>query len=100
MLTVDTHLASPPRPLSFSYVSDAPSFAPEIGYAKAASRLFDTDHTFVNVSSKDYPDLLVAAIETLGQPPHHEQMPYTLPLARYISTQKDEVGYLSRYIPS
>jgi asparagine synthetase B (glutamine-hydrolysing) len=93
-LTVNSHLASPPRPLSFSYVLDAPSFAPEIDNAKIASRLLETDHTFVKIPSTAYPDLLVEAIEILGQPPHHEHTPYIYSLTKHISTQEDDVSFL------
>jgi asparagine synthetase B (glutamine-hydrolysing) len=92
--SVNDYPASPLPPLSFSYALDAPSFAPEIGYAKAAVRTFNTNHTFIEVHSADYPDLLVESIEILGQPPHHESTPCVMSVAKYVSTHKDGLDYL------
>jgi asparagine synthetase B (glutamine-hydrolysing) len=93
-MAVKAHFTLRPNPLSFSYTSDAPSFAPEIENAKAASRFLGSEHSFIHVSTTDYPDLLVAAIEALGQPPHHEQTPYYIAVARYASANQEGVRYL------
>jgi asparagine synthetase B (glutamine-hydrolysing) len=93
-MAVKTHFTSLPSPLSFSYTSDAPSFAPEIENARVASRFLGSEHSFIPVSMTDYPDLLVAAIEALGQPPHHEQTPYYIAVARYASANQEGVRYL------
>lgn len=92
--TINDFSAPSARPLSFSYALEAPSFAPEIGYAEDASRVFKTKHTSVEVSPKDYPDLLVTAIRTLGQPPHHESVPCVIPVVEHVSADYDEVRYL------
>ena len=46
-LSINNYLNSSRRQPSLTYASDAPSFAPEINYAKLASKLLETDHTFV-----------------------------------------------------
>ena len=92
--SINDYPAAPSPSLSFSYTLDAPSFAPEIGYAKVAARILNTDHTFIKVHATDYPDLLVECIEILGQPPHHESTPCVMAVAKHVSTHEDGLGYL------
>ena len=93
-MAIKAHFSSQPNPLSFSYTSDAPSFTPEIENASVASKFLGSEHSFIHVSMMDYPDLLIAAIEALGQPPHHEQTPYYIAVARYVSENEEGVRYL------
>jgi len=56
------------RTRSFSYAIRAPCFEYEIGYAKQASAILGTEHTFVDITEQEYPDLLVRATNILAQP--------------------------------
>ncbi len=53
---------------SLSFVFEARGFQFEVGYARMATERLGSRHTFVEVANKDYPDLLVKAIEVLAQP--------------------------------
>jgi asparagine synthetase B (glutamine-hydrolysing) len=53
---------------SFSFTFEPEGFQFEVGYARMASELLGTRHTFVDVQSRDYADLLVKTIQTLAQP--------------------------------
>jgi len=79
---------------SCSYASDAPSFAPEIENARRSASLLGSEHTFVRIEARDYPEYLISAIKTLGQPPHHEQMAYMIPLARHLVTSRNDIRCL------
>jgi asparagine synthetase B (glutamine-hydrolysing) len=57
---------SPAR--SFSYAVRVPSFEREIEYAKQAVSVFGTEHTFIDVTEEEFPDLLIDATCILGQP--------------------------------
>ncbi len=56
------------RPPTFSFRWAAQSFEPEVAYARQAIELLGTRHTFVDLQSDKYPDLLVRAVEKLAQP--------------------------------
>ncbi|TEU14999.1 MAG: hypothetical protein E3J21_14395, partial [Anaerolineales bacterium] len=55
-------------PRSFSYAPKAPSFEFEIEYARQASDVFGTEHTFVEIAPQDFPELLIKATDILAQP--------------------------------
>ena len=69
---------------SISYVIEVPAFNFEVEYAKQASQLLHTEHTFVNHSPQNYPNLLTRVIDTLVQPPNLETEPSFLAVAEYI----------------
>lgn len=69
---------------SISYAIQVPAFGYEIEYAQQASRLMQTDHTFVNYTPQDYPGLLTRVIEILAQPPNHETTPSLLAIAEFV----------------
>jgi len=75
-------------PRSYSYAVHAPSFTYEIEYAKKASFLLHTDHTFVDVRPQDYPELIIRAITALGQPPVLENEPSLLSIAQFAHARK------------
>ena len=89
---INTHTTNLP-PRSYSFAVRAPSFSYEIEYAQQASRLFQTEHTFVNVQPDDYPGLISRAIEALAQPPLLETEPGLLSIAEYASKE----GLPARY---
>jgi len=72
---------------SISYVIQVPSFEYEVDYARQASQLLKTDHTFVNYTSQDYPGLLTRVIDLLAQPPNHETTPSLLAIAEFIRSE-------------
>ena len=84
----------PPRSCSFAV--QAPSFSFEIEYARQASRLFQTEHTFVNIQPEDYPSLITRAIDALAQPPILETEPSMLSIAELAQAS----GSLGRYFVS
>jgi asparagine synthetase B (glutamine-hydrolysing) len=57
---------SPAR--SYSYAVRVPSFEYEIEYAKQAVSALGTEHTFIDVTEQEFPDLLINATCILGQP--------------------------------
>jgi asparagine synthetase B (glutamine-hydrolysing) len=79
---------------SHTFAPDIDSFAPEIDYAKTASDLFNTKHTFVPVPMVDYPNWLTTTIRILGQPPHHESTACYPPLFDYIEKHNPKIKYL------
>lgn len=68
---------------TYSFAVRAPSFSHEIEYARQASQLFQTEHTFVDIQPEDYPGLLQRTIEALAQPPILETEPGMLSVAEY-----------------
>ena len=81
---------------SYSFAVRVPSFSNEIEYARQASQIFQTEHTFVDIQPDDYPGLLTRAIEALAQPPILETEPGMLSIAEYAS----EKGLSARYFLS
>jgi hypothetical protein len=93
-LALNSQLPASTQPISHTFAPDIASFTPEIEYAQAASALFGTRHTFVPVPTADYSDWLIAAIQILGQPPHHESTPYGPALFAYLASQAQPVEYM------
>ena len=79
---------------SISYAIQVPSFEFEIEYAKQASQLLKTEHTFVKYTPEDYPGLLLRAIEVLSQPPNLETEPSMLAVAEYVHAAQWPERYL------
>lgn len=69
---------------SVSYAIQVPSFEFEIEYARQASQLLQTEHTFVKYTPEDYPGLLFRSIEILAQPLNLEIEPSMLAIAEYV----------------
>jgi asparagine synthetase B (glutamine-hydrolysing) len=93
-MAVNTQLPPRVRRTSFAYAPEVDYLAAEADYAKTASALLGTEHTFVPVPTDDYPDLLIEAIRILGQPPHHESTAYELPLLDHIAKHSPGTEYL------
>ena len=72
----------PVRSISFSI--QVPAFKFEVEYARQASQLLHTEHTFVNYTPQDYPGLLTRVIDILAQPPNLETEPSFLAIAEFI----------------
>ncbi|MEM7348802.1 MAG: asparagine synthase-related protein, partial [Chloroflexota bacterium] len=66
-LLLNQHV-SDEAPLSYSYAVKAGSFDFEVEYARHASELFNTNHTYFDILPQDFPGLLTRTIELLGQP--------------------------------
>jgi asparagine synthetase B (glutamine-hydrolysing) len=75
---------------TFSYALRIPSFEFEIGYAREAAQIFQTDHTFVDIMPEDYPAWLVKTIELLTYPIPAESQPCKLALGEYVASHFDE----------
>jgi asparagine synthetase B (glutamine-hydrolysing) len=69
---------------SISFVIQVPTFEFEVEYARQATQLLHTEHTFVNYTPQDYPDLLIRVIDILAQPPNLETEPSFLAVAEFI----------------
>jgi asparagine synthetase B (glutamine-hydrolysing) len=83
-LIINERLSSrPARSFSFAPVR-TPSFEFEIEYARQASEIFETEHTFVRFAPEDYPDLVCRAVDTLGQPVLSDVEPCKLALAEFL----------------
>ncbi|MBN2099110.1 MAG: hypothetical protein JW753_05880 [Dehalococcoidia bacterium] len=80
---------------TFSYAWQADSFTYEVAYARLASELLGTTHTFLDIQNSNYADLLVRTVEALGQPSvHAEHVPGQLALAEYLSADHPELHYV------
>jgi len=83
-------------PRSFSYAPlQAPSFEYEIEYARQASEVFGTDHTFVEIAPQDFPDLLIRATDALAQPVISDPEVNKLGLAEYLAKNVDDVHFFA-----
>jgi asparagine synthetase B (glutamine-hydrolysing) len=71
---------------SLSFAIQVPTFDFEVEYARQASQILNTLHTFVKYSAQDYPGLLTRVIDILSQPPNFETEPSFLALAEFIHT--------------
>jgi asparagine synthetase B (glutamine-hydrolysing) len=91
-LLINEHLRTV-RPKSFSYRVHAPSFEPEVGYARQAQVAFNTEHTFIDILPKDYPGLLVRSTEILGQPVHMAMEPCKLAIAEFLANNPNSPHY-------
>ncbi|MBU0731083.1 MAG: hypothetical protein KKA70_15215 [Proteobacteria bacterium] len=83
-LAINEKTGSKPRSFSYALVN-TPCFEFEINYAKQASALLETDHTFVEVTPEEYPALIVGAIEALGQPVILDVGPSMLAISQYLA---------------
>ena len=93
-VAINSLLPSGFQPETHTGALQADSFMHEIDYARAASQLFNTRHTFVSVSSREYPDLLIATIKLLGQPSYSEITAYKTALYAYLANQSETIKYL------
>jgi asparagine synthase (glutamine-hydrolysing) len=69
---------------SISYAIQVPAFKFEVEYARQASRLLHTEHTFVDYTPQDFPGLLIRAVDILAQPPNLDTEPSTLAIAEFV----------------
>lgn len=90
-LFINEQLPQSERPASFSYAFQTDTFEFEIEYARHASELLQTQHTFCDVFPQDYPDLLNRTVEILGQPIlYTESAPGKLALAEFLASNWPE----------
>ncbi len=81
-------------PRSFSYAPiQTPSFEFEIEYARQASEIFGTEHTFVEIAPQDFPDLLIRATDILAQPVITDPEPNKLGLAEYLVKNVNDLHF-------
>lgn len=79
---------------SFSYAVDTRDFEFEIEYARYASQLLQTHHTFVPVTPPEIPDLLWKTVEILGQPNLYvEAVPCHLALIEFLTQNEPSYRY-------
>jgi asparagine synthetase B (glutamine-hydrolysing) len=93
-LLINEQLPQSEPPRSFGYLVEADSFEFEIEYARHASELFQTQHTFVHISPQGFPDLLNRTVETLGQPNLcTEAATGKMALAEFLASNVPDVRY-------
>ncbi len=90
---INGHVPTPERRKTLSYGMQAPGFEFEIEYAQEAGQMLQTDHTVVEMTPQDYPELLVRTIETLGYPIPAESQPCKLAIAEYLSTSDSDLRF-------
>lgn len=82
------------KPPSFSYAVKTQGFEFEIEYAKHASELLQTQHTFVPITPQDIPDLLWKTVKILGQPNLYvEAVPCHLALVEFLAQNEPTYRY-------
>jgi asparagine synthetase B (glutamine-hydrolysing) len=81
--------ASAPRK-SYSYAVRLPNFEYEIEYAREASDVFQTEHTFVDVHTDDFLDLMAETTDGLAQPVSSEAEPCMYALGKHIAAYEDD----------
>jgi asparagine synthetase B (glutamine-hydrolysing) len=80
---------------SFTWKFEAESFKPEVEYAKEASALLGTQHVYLDIYAREYPNLLTRTIETLAQPNIFvENCPGELALTEFLSANYPERQYI------
>jgi asparagine synthase (glutamine-hydrolysing) len=89
-LMINQNLPAPVPRKSYSYAVLLPDFEYEIEYAKEASDYFQTQHTFVDVHTNDFVDLLVQTTDCLAQPVSSEAEPCMYALGKYIAAHEDD----------
>ncbi len=81
-------------PRSFTYApTQAPNFEFEVAYARQASEVFGTEHTFVEIGPEDFSDLLIEATDILAQPVITDPEPNKLGLAKYLAENVDDLQF-------
>ena len=85
--------ASERRNKSISYAIQVPAFQFEVEYAREASQVLNTEHTFVKYTPQDFPRFLTRVVELLAQPPNLEIEPSFLAVAEYVKA----MGWSERF---
>jgi asparagine synthetase B (glutamine-hydrolysing) len=93
-LMINERLSSRPA-RSFSLApDDTPSFQFEIEYAREASAMLGTQHTFVHLRPEDYASRVPRAIEILGQPVFSDAEPGKLALAESLAEMAPDLRFV------
>ncbi len=93
-LAINSQLPPGIQPTSHTAALNVASFVPEIEYARAASKLLGTQHTFVPVRTNDFADWLITAIKILGQPPGAAQAVYMTAFYASMASQPELIKYM------
>jgi len=87
--------AAPQRCRTVSFSIQAREFSFEVDYAREAAARLGCDHQVVAIAESEYPSLLRAAVETLGEPGlMNESLPGFLRLARAIADDERKPSLL------
>ncbi len=90
---INQNLPKQEKPLSFSYVWNASSFGFEVEYARHASGLLNTQHTFYEIQTQEFADLLIKSVESLSQPNVFLVNSTKYILARYLDSKFPLIRY-------
>lgn len=82
----------PARSFSF-YPERTPSFEFEVEYARQASALLKTSHTFATFTPEEYPEFIIKAVEILGQPVLSDVEPGKLALACFLAKNAPDIRF-------
>ena len=92
-LLINDHIPSPDQRRTFSYVMETPEFEFEVEYAREAVELLQTEHTFVNTTPEEYPELLIETTDTLAFPITAESYPCKLSIAKFVAENCEDVRF-------
>lgn len=93
-LAINSQLPAGTQPTSHTATLDVASFVPEIEYARAASNLLGTQHTFVPVDTNDFAVWLITAVKILGQPTEAHQDVYMTAFYASMASQYGWIKYM------
>jgi hypothetical protein len=79
---------------TFSFLVDTPGFQFELEYAREASNLLSTEHTFLKVEPDLFRDWLVTSVSILGQPVHFDAPPSYYAIAKLLADEHPGLIYL------
>ena len=82
------------RPKSFSYAVRVPSFERELKYAEQAATIFGAQHSFIEITEEEFPQLLIEATQILAQPVLTSAEVCKLGLAKSLSKMNGSPRYL------
>jgi asparagine synthetase B (glutamine-hydrolysing) len=92
-LLINKNLSSSLRRQSYSYAPRLSNFEFEVEYARQASEIFQTRHTFVEIAPEEFLGLMFETNDALAQPVSSEGEPCQLALAKYINSHVDEATH-------
>ncbi len=93
-ILINRNLSLEEKPQSISYIWDAKSFQFEVDYAKTASDLLHTQHTFFEIPMQEYGRQLADAIRIMGQPNVTPVISAKFVLAQHLKDRYPSTEYL------
>ncbi|MFL7894116.1 MAG: asparagine synthase-related protein [Anaerolineales bacterium] len=79
---------------TYSFLVDTPGFQFELDYAREASTLLGSEHTFLKVEPDLFRDWLATSVSILGQPVHFDAPPSYYAIAKLLAEKNPGLKYL------